>query len=383
MKANIVCGTQWGDEGKGRVVSWLIDRNQTTKIVVRYSGGHQAGHTVIHNGIKHIFSNYGSGCLQNVDTYFSEYCTVYPNTLYNECKVLESKTNRRHVVYVHPLTMITTPYDVIYNRVTEMKNRHGSVGLGVGSTMKRNIETPYKLYAIDILYPELFKEKLKQIQRYYINILGGLEFSNLCVSKLGDLDFKREIEKFYSVFNENIAIEDYSFLSMYEEVIFEGSQGIMLDMDHGIFPNVTYGNTTTKNAINICEKIGIDNIENYYVTRCYQTRHGNGWMCNEGNVELVNNHEEINVSNHWQGNFRVGEFDLRLLNHAYLIDKIYNPNINNDNLVVTCVDQRPELNFKEQYGEIIRNHTTITNIYESFSPNTQDIRKNCFYDRQF
>lgn len=373
MEANIVCGTQWGDEGKGRVVSWLINQNTSDKIVVRYSGGHQAGHTVIHNGVKHIFSNFGSGCLQGVKTYFSEHCTVYPNTLYNESKVLEAKTNKRHGIIVHPLTMITTPYDVIYNRVTEMQNRHGSVGLGVGATMKRNIETPYKLFAIDILYPELFKEKLKQIYRYYSNILGALEFSNLCVSKLGDLDFKYEIEKFHDIFAQNITIDDYSSLILYQEIIFEGSQGIMLDMDHGVFPNVTYGNTTTKNAIKICNEIGCETVNNYYVTRCYQTRHGNGWMSNQSEIKLINNHEEINVQNQWQGNFRVGEFDLKLFNHAYLIDKIYNKFFSTDNLVVTCVDQRPELNFKEQYGKIIQKHPTIKNIYESFSPNTQDI----------
>lgn len=374
MEANIVCGTQWGDEGKGRVVSWLINQNTSDKIVVRYSGGHQAGHTVIHNGVKHIFSNFGSGCLQGVKTYFSEHCTVYPNTLYNESKVLEAKTNKRHGIIVHPLTMITTPYDVIYNRVTEMRNRHGSVGIGVGATMKRNIDTPYKLYAIDILYPELFKEKLKQIYRYYSNILGDLEFSNLCVSKLGDLDFKYEIEKFHDIFTQNITIDDYSSLILYQEIIFEGSQGIMLDMDHGIFPNVTYGNTTTKNAIKICNEIGCETVNNYYVTRCYQTRHGNGWMSNQSEIKLINNHEEINVQNQWQGNFRVGEFDLKLFNHAYLIDKIYNKFFNTDNVVVTCVDQRPDLNFKEEYGKIIKKHPTIKNIYESFSPNTQDIR---------
>jgi adenylosuccinate synthase len=145
-------------------------------------------------------------------------------------------------------------------------------------------------------------------------------------------------------------------------------------MDHGVFPNVTYGNTTTKNAIKICNEIGCETINNYYVTRCYQTRHGNGWMSNEREINLINNHEEINVQNQWQGNFRVGEFDLKLFNHAYLIDKIYNSYINNDNLVVTCVDQRPDLNFNEQYGKIRRQHKTIKNIYESFSPNTQDIR---------
>lgn len=373
MKANIVIGLQFGDEGKGKTISWLTENHKNKKqIVVRFSGGQQAGHTVIHDGVKHIFSNFGSGCLHDIETYYTQHCTIYPVTLENESKVLYSKTNKHHNIIVHPLTMITTPYDIIYNRVNEMKNRHGSVGLGVGATMKRNIETPYKLYAIDILHRGLFMEKLKQISRYYSNLLGGLEFSNLCVSKLGDINFKYEIDRFYSLFDKNIMINDYSMLQDYDVINFEGSQGVLLDMDHGIFPNVTYGNTTSKNAMEICKRLNIDNINMYYITRCYQTRHGNGWMSSENpNITLVNNENEINVQNDWQGNFRIGDFDIKLVNQAYLIDKIYSENRTVDNLVITCIDQIPDFNMNL---EIFYNHMRLKNIYKSFSPNTKDIQ---------
>lgn len=376
MKANIVVGLLFGDEGKGRTISWLVEQNKPSRqIVVRFSGGQQAGHNVVYDGMSHIFSNFGAGTLQDCETYFTEHCTVYPNTLQVEANHLFHKSQKRHHVILHPKTMITTPYDVIYNRITEMKQHHGSVGLGVGATMKRNIETPYKLYAIDILYPQLFKEKVKQISKYYSNLLGGLTFSNLCVSKINDIDFKKEIERFNDTFDKNILINDYSVLKEYDIVNFEGSQGVLLDMDHGVFPNVTYGNTTSKNAIQVCKTVGIDDIDMYYVTRCYQTRHGNGWMSNEiDDMNLINNQHEINRKNFWQGKFRTGEFDLKLINQAYLIDKIYSSEAPKNNLVLTCTDQRPEFKLTGKDRTSVHVHMGIDNLYESFSPNTNDVR---------
>jgi adenylosuccinate synthase len=373
MKANIVVGLLFGDEGKGRTISWLVEQNKDkNQIVVRFSGGQQAGHNVVHKNVGHIFSNFGSGTLQGCETYYTKHCTLYPNTIQVEANHLYRKTNKQHKVIAHPLTMITTPYDIIYNRITEMKNHHGSVGLGVGATMKRNIETPYKLYAIDILYPNLFKEKLNKIKNYYENLVGGLAFSSQCESKINEIDFKKEIERYCDTFDKNIIINDESMLSLYDVIHFEGSQGIMLDMDHGIFPHVTYGNTTSKNAIEVCKNIGVDDIDMYYVTRCYQTRHGNGWMSNENkDFQLVNNQHEINKKNFYQGKFRLGEFDLKLINQAYLIDKIYSGYLTKDNMVVTCLDQRP--NFELDVNKIV-NHMMINNIYQSYSPNTNDMK---------
>jgi len=167
MEASIVVGLQFGDEGKGMSTDYLCSLYpKDTTVVVRFSGGQQAGHTVIHNGIKHIHSNFGSGTLRGIPSYFSEHCCIYLNTIDTERSVLKEKGIEPKLT-VHPLAKLTTPYDVAYNRIIEKINNHGSCGLGVGTTMKRHNETGYKLYAIDLVYPQLLLQKLENIKNYY------------------------------------------------------------------------------------------------------------------------------------------------------------------------------------------------------------------------
>jgi adenylosuccinate synthase len=347
IKSHIVVGTQFGDEGKGRTTDELcsqssIDGTLEKKIVVRFSGGQQAGHNVRIGDVTHIHSNFGSGTLRGVPSYFSEHCTVYPLTIYREEQVLKSKGITPEL-YIHPLAKVTTPYDVAYNRFTESKNNHGSCGLGVASTMKRNNETGYKLFAIDLSNQKLLNHKLINIQKYYYSLINNVD----------DLEtyHKFEIEEvgyfFESLNYMTFNVKSYDYIkNNYQIVIFEGSQGILLDMDHGTFPNVTFANTTSKNALEICNKLGIEkhNISIHYVTRCYQTRHGAGWMSNNDEIELINTEDEINVFNEWQKNFKIGELDYDLLNYALDIDQIYSEGIRKY-LVVTCLDQRPKFKF--------------------------------------
>jgi adenylosuccinate synthase len=136
-------------------------------------------------------------------------------------------------------------------------------------------------------------------------------------------------------------------------------------MNHGIFPNVTYGNTTSKNALEICKILDIKNIELFYITRCYQTRHGAGWMSNEDKIALTNTQDEINVFNEWQKNFRIGEIDYKLLDYAHSIDNLYSKGLPK-NLVVTCMDQRPGFEFDYQQLK-----TRFKQIYNSYSADSK------------
>ncbi len=365
MHASIVVGLQFGDEGKGVVTNYLCSQKKADEtMVVRFSGGQQAGHTVIHNGIKHIFSNYGSGSLQGIDTYLSEHCTFYPRSMYIERRILLSKGIDPHIV-IHPLAKLTTPYDVAYNRVNSANLSHGTCGFGVGATMKRNIESGYKLYAIDTTNSAVLHAKLESIKSYYEKLLGRPLGSKGNETKFEEI-LKEEMPLFLKALEEDIFfIGDYGWLERgYTNLIFEGSQGILLDMDHGIFPNVTYANTTSKNAIEICNKLGITYHLNY-VTRCYQTRHGNGWMSNLTPVNLINTEEEINTTNLYQGRFRIGELDYDLLNYALKVDGIYSGNSADPYraLFVTCMDQRPGFKFKT---ENIKSYTDY--IYVCKSP---------------
>ena len=361
-----VIGLGYGDEGKGITTDFLCRKQPYKTIVVRFSGGQQAGHNIRIGQISHVHSNFGSGALRGAPSYFSEHCTIYPVTMSREASLLSTKIYELPEVFYHPLAHLTTPADVAYNRWREKKLNHGSCGIGVGATMKRNIETPYKVYAIDLTNIPILLKKCHQIHHYYIDLIGK---------------DNPEIESYYNEMIEefplfNVAVDemknfitfqikDYDFLKSYENIIFEGAQGIMLDMTHGIFPNVTYGNTTSKNALEICNKLKINNIEIFYVTRCYQTRHGVGWMSNEDPIKLTNTQDEINVYNEWQKDFRIGEIDYDLLNYAYSIDSLYSKDIPK-NLVVTCLDQRP--NFEFEYHKL---KTRFKEIYNSYSADSK------------
>lgn len=365
MFAEIVIGSSFGDEGKGLTTNWLcIQRNfNANKIVVRFSGGQQAGHTVINNGVKHVHSSYGSGTMNGIETYLTEDCTLYPNYIFRETVKLKEKGVNPPKIIANPFTKVTTPADIAYGRIMETKKNHGSCGMGVGATMHRNNTTGYKLYAFDINYPELFLAKVNNISKYYQSLLSPMD-------KIFFLEIEeQEMKLFAETYSTSFKVEDYDYLYRYNELIFEGSQGILLDMDHGIFPNVTYASTTSKNALKICKKLKIKNIEIFYVTRCYQTRHGNGWMSNESPIDLVNNQEEINVENPYQGKFRTGELDYRLLNHAIGIDLLYSQKYKHS-LVMTCLDQRPKPMLKS--GLI---HSKIESVYLSASPESKYISK--------
>lgn len=360
--AKIVVGLIWGDEGKGITTDFLSSKDPSDTIVVRFSGGQQAGHNVKIDGVSHVHSSYGSGTLRGVPSYFSHYCTIYPVTMYREAvELYEKNVHPEH--YIHPLINVTTPADVAYNRLTAPKTKHGSCGLGVGATMKRNIETPYKVYGIDLLHKETLSEKVKSVYQYYRDLIGA------DYPRLKELKELYESELFY--FNKYIDkiqfnIQSYDFLKEYKNIVFEGSQGIMLDMDHGIFPHVTYSNTTSKNAIKIARDLGINDIEIFYVTRCYQTRHGAGWMSNQDEIKLINTDDEINKYNEWQEDFKISEIDYDLLNQSFEIDNIYSEGIPK-NLVVTCLDQREGFMF--DYSKL---KTDFKQVFNSYSPDSQE-----------
>ncbi|RZJ56108.1 MAG: adenylosuccinate synthetase [Flavobacterium sp.] len=352
-KAQIVIGLGFGDEGKGITTDFLAKQNPES-IVIRFSGGQQAAHTVMIENKKHVHSSFASGALRGLPSYYTEHCTIHPTFLFNEREELKEK-NGNTELHIHPLAKITTPFDVWQNRKNSKNLEHGTCGKGVGATMKRH-ESPYKLFAIDLIAPrQMLIEKLKGIAYFY----GFLDGSQI----------EEELEAFLEAIDKiEWKINDYNYLKSFDHLIFEGSQGILLDMDHGVFPNVTYANTTSKNAFEVCKFLNIENIEMFYVTRNYSTRHGNGWMSNEREITLKNNEEETCVFNEYQKELRFGDLDYDLLNYALQLDGAY-VSAKTKNLVVTCLDQtdaefQPEkLNMK------------LDTIYESYSPYSKDFRR--------
>ena len=338
MKTFIVLGLGFGDEAKGSTTDFLSFLNPNS-LIVRFSGGHQAGHSVeLPNGLKHVFHNFGSGTLRGTPTYWSKYCTMEPGGIVREYnKLIEKGVTPR--LFIDNRCPVVTPYDISANRQKEKRSKHGTCGVGFGKTIKRQ-EGKYKLFAADLLFPEILKLKMEGIAEYYFNQQVYISNHELdafykYVKEFNKIQFIQVVNNFEQVlYHNNIEI--------YESIIFEGSQGILLDMEHGFYPHVTRGKTTSHNAMEIIKEFKLPLPDVYYVTRAYQTRHGNGPMFNEDIKDgILYNLNETNVYNVYQGEFRKALLNINALKFALQCDAPYEKN--NKYLVITCLDHMPKL----------------------------------------
>ena len=340
MRISIVLGLVFGDEGKGSFANYRCSI-ANNPLVIRFSGGHQVSHTVVVGDKRHVFSNFGSGTFQGAPTYWSEFCTLSPTGILKEGNALR-EMGVTPKLFINSNAMVTTPFDILQNHRLEEKNNHGSVGVGFGTTIQRN-EDHFHLYARDLLYPKIRDEKLRLIiNTYYkLNFNPKDEHQHATTKKLYD-DFLfacSDLVGRYQIVDNFVGLLDHEF-------IFEGSQGIMLDTDYGFFPHVTRSSTTSKNVFELINKYNLpcDDIQTYYVTRAYQTRHGNGYMTNEGmdTSYIKENPKETNVDG-FQGEFRKTVLDLDLLKYAVDCDRYHNPTgVSRKGIVITCLDQVPE-----------------------------------------
>jgi adenylosuccinate synthase len=230
--------------------------------------------------------------------------------------------------------MVTTPFDIVKNIGEDLKKGHGTVGVGFGNTIQRN-EDHYHLYVRDLLFPSIRDAKIKNIMNYY----GYTTPLNANAQKFYD-NFIDACTKFVEKYD---IVESFNQLNMWDkDLIFEGGQGILLDMQYGFFPNVTRSYCTSRNAMEFIKDNGLSDrpIDTYYVTRAYQTRHGNGFMTNEGmDISYITpNPIETNVDTGYQGIFRRSVLDYDLLKYAIKCDKHHNPD-SGKTIVITCLDQ--------------------------------------------
>ena len=365
-KSFIVLGSGWGDEGKGMTTDYLSNefsflnkfydrKNLPNSLVIRFSGGHQAGHTVVtKDDVRHVFSTHGAGTLSGHPTYWSSYCTFLVDAVLKEHKALIKK-GVQPKLYVDAFAPVTTFYDYMLNQFKEKSKgdkKHGSCGVGFGTTVKRSNKTPYTFFVEDLLNPEIIRQKIKSVGIYYEKEIKNLVLENPSIpqSLIDDhtinLDFDKAIEMFIEKVEEllpmiEIVSEKQFFAeNIFDNYVFEGSQGILLDQTFGLtYPHVTMSNTTSENAIEIIKRNNLPEPHIFYATRCYQTRHGNGWMSNESRpIKLKNNEKETNVLNEYQGNFRTGVLDIDMLKKSIMIDNKFSYGFLKS-ISITCLDQ--------------------------------------------
>jgi len=318
-----VVGLQFGDEGKGLVTAHTCAYNDNP-VVVRFSGGQQAGHTVYHNDKSHVFSNFGAGTFLKAKTYWAKSCTFDPIGCVNEYKSLLDMgfLGEGVILCIDTDCQVTTPYDVLYNRSFVDNIMHGTCGVGVGATFKR-ADNYYSLTVSELINPTVLSLKMSMIGKYYHDISIADDYM---VVFMESVKYLREL-----IFNGIVKIGtlDDIYIPAVNTLVYEGSQGLLLDKDIGFFPHVTRSNTGAKT-------LPKDNLHVLYVTRAYQTRHGNGPMTNNDKPHnILDNPHETNVTNEWQGEFRRSILDLDLLEYGLSKDSV---GVKSKSLVITCLD---------------------------------------------
>lgn len=380
----IVIGANYGDEGKGTTVNTILQSYNETgtsyekSIVVRFNGGHQAGHkSHLTEDKYHIASLYGSGTILGVDTYLSSYCLISLSHWLNELKALEANGIRVPKIHVDPFAIITTPFDVIYNHIDSTNRSHGTVGRGIGKTMVRHFKDNLKIYFMDLINPKVIKLKWKEVFDYYCAKLSSditkEEFWNRCLPYLEDE--KEMINRMHS-HEELYTMQRFKWIvNKHDLIVFEGAQGTLLDMDHGLyFPNVTYSNTTTKNVTELLKSVtDFSRVVNFnLVTRSYLTRHGNGWFPEEYDFSKDNpsfrKYDFGNNPNDYQGSMRTALLDLNLLKYSKQINLQYLPSSGLvQRLWVNCLDEfNSDLDFQSLGMNVIKRNSPICKPLDIF-----------------
>ena len=278
-------------------------------MVVRFNGGAQAGHTVVDpSGKRHVFQHFGAGTFAGVPTYLSEYFVINPIIFTKELEDLAA-LGVAPVVYAHPKCLVTTFADMWINQQEENKRgskRHGSVGVGFAETIKRS-SVPELAITMGELWnsPKRLPAKLEEICTKYTKFRLGEAIkdpANMIQA------FVRGCEVFANQIHP-LGIQQC------EDPVFEGAQGLLLDQDNKtFFPHVTRSHTGMRNVWALCGLAGITDIEAYYVTRTYLTRHGAGPLPGEeSNLSYTDN---TNIENPFQGKLRFAPLDSEMFNRC-------------------------------------------------------------------
>jgi adenylosuccinate synthase len=272
----VVIGTQWGDEGKGKVVDWLTDHAQA---VVRFQGGHNAGHTLIIGNKKTILRLIPSGIMHpKVTCYIGNGVVLSPEALFKEIGELEAAgLDVKSRLKISEAATLILPYHVAIDHAREKKrgsDKIGTTGRGIGPAYEDKVARR-ALRVQDFFYPDQFIAKLKE----------NLEYHNFALTqyyKVDALDYQTVLNEMMSFVEQikpmvvDVSSALYAAEQAGQNLLFEGAQGTLLDIDHGTYPFVTSSNCVAGNA---AAGSGVGPSSLHYIlgiTKAYCTRVGAG-----------------------------------------------------------------------------------------------------------
>ena len=277
MSAFIVLGAQWGDEGKGKMTDYLAEE---ADVVVRFQGGNNAGHTVEVGDKQYKLHLIPSGILYDEKVnVIGNGVVVDPKALFEEISYLEGEGVKvtSDKLIISDRAHLIMPYHRVLDKLKEQargKNDIGTTGKGIGPCYTDKIERS-GIRVCDLMHAEVFEEKLRE----------NLAIKNAIITKVynGEALDVEAILKEYKEYAEKIkpfvretSVEVYNAIKANKNVLFEGAQGMLLDIDYGTYPYVTSSNTT---AGGVCNGIGvgptlIDSAVG--IAKAYTTRVGKG-----------------------------------------------------------------------------------------------------------
>ncbi|WP_257283065.1 adenylosuccinate synthase [Endozoicomonas sp. SESOKO1] len=368
-KTVVVLGTQWGDEGKGKIVDLLTEQAEA---VVRFQGGHNAGHTLVINGKKTVLHLIPSGILrEDVVCYIGNGVVLSPEALLKEMKQLEETgVPVRERLKLSPACPLILPYHAALDQARELARgeaKIGTTGRGIGPAYEDKVARR-GLRVADLLHPERFARKLKEVMDYH-------NFALQNYYKTEAVDYQTVLDNTLTMARELIPMIDRVPDRLHEHhergdhILFEGAQGSLLDIDHGTYPFVTSSNTT---AGGTSTGSGFGPLYLDYVlgiTKAYTTRVGSGPFPTE--LDDENGRHLAKVGNEFGATTgrprRCGWFDAVALRQAIQINSISGLCLTKLDVLDGLETIRICVDYKNADGESITTPVDVEE-YESVQP---------------
>ncbi|MCO4322178.1 adenylosuccinate synthase [Aliidiomarina quisquiliarum] len=320
----VILGTQWGDEGKGKIVDLLTDQ---ATYVVRYQGGHNAGHTLVIDGEKTVLHLVPSGILRdNVTCIIGNGVVLSPEALMKEVVMLESRgIPVRERLLISEACPLILPYHIAVDQAREValgERAIGTTGRGIGPAYEDKVARR-AIRLGDLFHPERLEEKLREVMAYHNFILREYHQQD----EISVDEVLAHCLEYAAIFQPMITdvpgLLDEARLAG-KPIMFEGAQGTLLDIDHGTYPFVTSSNTT---AGGVATGAGFGPRYLDYVlgiVKAYTTRVGSGPFPTELDCEVG---QYLGVKGHEFGattgrKRRTGWFDVVALRRAVQVNSI-------------------------------------------------------------
>ncbi|KIL25487.1 Adenylosuccinate synthetase [Bacillus pumilus] len=380
MSSVVVVGTQWGDEGKGKITDFL---SENAEVIARYQGGNNAGHTIKFDGVTYKLHLIPSGIFYKEKTcVIGNGMVVDPKALVTELAYLHERNVSTDNLRISNRAHVILPYHLKLDEVEEERKGANKIG-----TTKKGIGPAYMdkaarigIRVADLLDREVFEEKLAR----------NLEEKNRLLEKMYDAEgfniedildeyyeYGQQVKKY--VVDTSVVLNDA--LDEGRRVLFEGAQGVMLDIDQGTYPFVTSSNPVA-GGVTIGSGVGPTKIQHVVgVSKAYTTRVGDGPFPTELHDEIGDQIREVGreYGTTTGRPRRVGWFDSVVVRHARRVSGITDLSLNSIDVLTgieklkICVAYKLNGEITEEFPASLKELAKCEPVYEEMPGWTEDI----------